>query len=99
MTCGFDLVKNRSHMWKSNDIKKIRFVCARYRKLRGNTRSMDNSEYNFCHHDFHKNQNYSWDKEGIHCQRRTWTKRSITLKHTCPFYLYIAFDSQHTHHC
>ena len=35
----------------------------------------------------------SCGKDVIHCQTKTWTKRDINLKHTCPFYSYISFDS------
>ena len=34
----------------------------------------------------------SHGKEGVHSQRKTWTKRAINLKDTCPFYFYIAYD-------
>ena len=72
----------------------IRFVCTRYRKFRGNTRSMDNDQYNFRQHDYHNDNKYSCGRDGIHYQRKTWTKRAINLGHTCPFYFYVAFDSK-----
>lgn len=73
----------------------IRCVCCRYRKFRGNSRSVDDSEYNFRRHDFHNNQKNSRGKDGIHCQRKTWTKRALNLEHTCPFYFYnIAYDTK-----
>ena len=71
----------------------IRFVCCRYHKFRGHTRAINNTEYNFCHHDYHNDHKNSRGKEGIHYQHNTWTKRAINLEHTCPFYFYAAFDS------
>ena len=94
ISCSFNLVKNGTREWKSNNIKMIRFVCCRYRKFRGNTRSVDDSEYNFRRHDFHNNKKNSRGKEGVHCQRKTWAKRAMNLEHTCPFYFYIAYDTK-----
>ena len=94
MSCGFNLVRNGTRQRKSSNSKMIRFVCTRYRKFRGNTRSMDNDQYNFRQHDYHNDNKYSRGRDGIHYQRKTWTKRAINLEHTCPFYFYVAFDSK-----
>ena len=72
----------------------IRFVCSRYRKFRGNTRSMDGDKFNFYQYDYPDDQKYSRGRDGIHCQRKTWTKRAINLEYTCLFYFYVAFDSK-----
>ena len=63
----------------------IRFVCSRYRKFRGKTRSIDDDQFNFRQHDYRNDQKHSRGRDGIHCQRKTWTKRAIILEHTCPF--------------
>ena len=52
--------------------------------------SIDSNECNFCQHDFHSDKKNSRGKDGIHCKQKNWTKRAIDLKHTCPFYCYIA---------
>ena len=89
LECGFNVVKNGTREWKSATVKMIRFVCCRYRKFRGNTRAIGNNEFSFRHHDYHNDKKNSRGIEGIHCQRKTWTKRAINLKHTCPFYFYV----------
>ena len=60
--CGYNVVCNSTYLWKANGIKMIRFVCTRYRKLRGSTRCIDNLEYNFRHHDFHNDKKQSWER-------------------------------------
>ena len=72
----------------------IWFVCTRYRNFRGNIRSIDDDQFNFRQYDYHNDQKHSRGRDGIHFQRKTWTKRAIILKHTCPFYFYIALDSK-----
>ena len=94
MSCGFNVVRNGTHQWKSTNTKMIRFVCSRYRKFRGNTRSIDDDQVNFHQHDYHNDQKHSHGRDGIHYQRKTWTKRTIILEHTCSFYFYVAFDSK-----
>ena len=94
MSCGFNVVRNETRQWKSTNSKMIRFVCSRYRKFRGNTRSINDDQFNFRQHDYHNDQKYSRGRDGIHCQRKTWTKRAIILEHTYPFYFYVAFDSK-----
>ena len=88
----FQFSKNGSCMWKSNDFKMIRFACYRFRKFRGNTRSMNNFEYNFCCQDFENDKKNSLGEDGIHCQQKIWTKRAINSKYTYPLYFYMAHN-------
>ena len=89
---GFNIVHNGKHVWKITGKMRIRFVCTRYRKFRGEPRSIDNPEYNFCSHNFHNDNQHSRGKARINSVRKTWTKQSFDIKHTCPFYFYVAFD-------
>ena len=93
IACGFNIVRIGTRQWKSSNSKMIRFVCCRYHKFRGHTRAINNTDYNFHHHDYHNDNKNSRGKEGVHCQLKTWTKRAIKIEHTCPFYFYVAFDS------
>ena len=54
--CGYNIVRNSTRPWKANGIQMVRFVCTRYRKFRGSTRCVDNSDYNFRNHDFHNDK-------------------------------------------
>ena len=91
--CCYNVVHNRSRLWTVNGIKMVRFVCTRYRKFRSSTRCIDNSEFNFRYHSFHNDKKNSGGNEGMHSQRKTWTKQAITnLKDACPFYFYVTYD-------
>lgn len=70
----------------------IRFVCARYREFRGQSRAVNCAEYNFRKHNFHNDHQNSCGKSAINSIRKTWTKRALDVKYTCPFYFYIAYD-------
>ena len=59
LSCGFNVVRNGTRPWKSMNFKMIRFVSCRYRKFRGNTRSIDNDQYDFHQHDYHNDHKLS----------------------------------------